>query len=189
MHPSRYLLIVLLLTLTACAAKGPGHRAGPPPGEKAGQGHLANGAQIIAPGAILLLGFDEDGDYLIDEAEVARGLNHAFDRADQDGSGQLSLFEYRDWSAIALGSPTALPDWMTLDRNQDKTITREEFRKAFTRIAERHGLTQAHPLEVADLAREMEIRNQKTGSVGQSRGSGGREGRKGGGGRKPRAQI
>lgn len=140
-------------------------------------------AQIIVPGGILLLRFDTDNDYKISTVEIEEGLTVSFDLADKDESGTLSLFEYRDWAALALGSPTALPDWMSVDRNQDRTISRMEFDGAFMRIAHRHGLTEDAPLELSMLVRDFEAAQQRT-ARSQTTESGSGSGKGGGGGRR-----
>jgi len=172
------LLTILMPLLGACATKATG------PGSSAKNGgRMPRVAQVIVPGGILLVRFDENDDYQITSQEMARGLEASFDLADEDKSGTLSLFEYRDWASKALGSPTALPDWMSVDRNQDRTISETEFSEAYMRIGNRLGLTQDSPLELAALVRDFEAVQQRAATRQSSGGQPG-GGKRGGGGRK-----
>ncbi|HHL42211.1 MAG TPA: hypothetical protein ENJ42_01210, partial [Hellea balneolensis] len=65
--------------------------------------------KIPRSGALLFAGFDRNMDYRIDRSEVAQGINHAFQVADKDGSGTLSLVELEAWRLAALGSTHAAP--------------------------------------------------------------------------------
>lgn len=145
--PKTILSIALLALVAACA--GPGPRHGPPDGAR-GSIPLDNGG-FMKPGALLFAVFDTNQDYTLSSQELDAGLDIAFTRADADHSGALSLFEYQNWAGRALGSPTALPAWMTVDKNDDTSITREEFRAAFRSLADGYGLTASSGLRLSAL--------------------------------------
>lgn len=150
-------------------------------------GSMAQSSQMLVPGGMLFLQFDADRDYSISAEEVRTGLAAAFAAADTDKSGTLSLFEYKDWSRLALGSDLVLPDWMSVDRNENRTITEAEFDAAFLRIAGRLGLSEETPLNFAALVREVQPSFGGGGGSAAPGGRGGRSGGPGGGGRPPRA--
>lgn len=169
------------LLLASCA----GHK-GPPDHRRGDAQHRGgNSGQIIVSGGIFLARLDANNDYLISEEEVHNGLAAAFKQADVDQNGVLSTFEYRDWAEASLGSPTALPDWMMVDRNGNRSIVVDEFNDAFLRIAIHLGLSKETPIKTADLVRDFQPPTMQGGS-GQL-GQGGQGGRgRGGGGRRPR---
>jgi len=138
------------------------------------------GGQVLKPGGLLFTGFDANNDYKVSREEFNSGIDLAFARADVDGSGQLSLYEYQDWAGLALGSKTALPAWIGMDRNGDNSIDQTEFHGEFTRLAEEYGLSSADGFVLAALTRDMgEVmadRMSNRPSMGRGRMPGGRTG-------------
>ena len=168
------LAFIVAGSLTACSSSKPDRR-GPPP-------NMQNGL-MLKPAGLLFAGFDSDQNYSVSSAELSSGLTLAFRRADADGSGQLSLIEYQDWAAKALGSPTATPGWIELDRDDTKSIDPVEFRGGFKRLAQSYGLSAPNGLRVAELTSDIsEIRSA-------ARSSGARSASPRSGGRPPRIQT
>ncbi len=85
------------------------------------------------PVALLMVGFDSDGDAHLSRAELAAGIADQFKRADSDGDGQLGLIELASWSRTWLGSENVKPGRFDFDRNADDRISAEEFQTELTR--------------------------------------------------------
>lgn len=168
--PKVIFAILLLTTLTACAGPSAEHR--PPGGPRGGGIPLENGG-FLKPAGLLFAGFDTDHDYKISPQEFAAGLDTAFARADTDHSGALSLFEYQNWAGRALGSPTALPAWMSVDQNGDNVISRDEFDAAFQTLANKYGLSAPGGIALSALTLDTAEVIARTGR------SGGRQGERG----------
>ena len=166
--------VFLAGALTACTSSKPDRR-GPPSN--------LQGGMMLKPAGLLFAGFDNDQSYSVSPAELSLGLDTAFRNADTDESGQLSLFEYQDWATRALGSATATPGWMELDRNGTNSIDPIEFRREFERLAQSYGLPSPSGLQLAALTLEMGER------MASARSSNGRSGGPRSGGRPPRMQI
>lgn len=99
-------------------------------------GSSRNSIKILRTGALLFAGFDQNGDYSIDTSEVSAGIDTAFDRADKDASGILSLIELEGWRIAALGSENATPTNFTFAPNFARTISREKFTSVLSKISE-----------------------------------------------------
>ncbi|MCH8862156.1 MAG: hypothetical protein IID51_06570 [Proteobacteria bacterium] len=120
-----------------------------------------SGAQVLLPASLLFASFDADGNYKINNEEVDAGLLNAFDQADADGSGKLSLFEYRNWAAQALGATNALPGWIGIDLDGDHSISESEYRQAFLGLASNYGLADPDGISFAKLTRNMVSARQR----------------------------
>ncbi|PHR93710.1 MAG: hypothetical protein COA69_03505 [Robiginitomaculum sp.] len=99
-------------------------------------GSSRNSIKIPRTGALLFAGFDQNGDYSIDTSEVSTGIDTAFDRADKDASGILSLIELEAWRIAALGSENATPTNFTFAPNFARTVSRKQFTSVLSKIAE-----------------------------------------------------
>jgi len=166
-------VLVLASALTACGSSKP-KGVKPPAGFQ--------GGMMLKPAGLLFAGFDIDQNYAVTPDELADGLELAFQNADMDANGRLTLFEYQDWSAKALGSPTATPGWMELDRDGSTSIDPIEFRGGFERLAKTYGLTGPNGLLISELTGDMPV-------MSASRPSGGMPSRSRGGRRPPRIQT
>jgi len=87
-------------------------------------------------GALLFAGFDRNGDYKIDRAEVAIGIETAFSYADLDKNDVLSLVELERWRVDALGYENATPTNFTFAPNFARTVTRATFTAVLSGVAE-----------------------------------------------------
>lgn len=104
---------------------------------------------FMGPDAVAFLGFDANGNRLIEAAEFEAGASAAFVRADSDGSGRVSAIELGDWCNAELGNRDAMSmlsfgvmtdqqldaagftqglrsRWIKLDRNRDGSLQRSE---------------------------------------------------------------
>jgi len=170
------LLAAGLVLVTACASS-----TGSSDKKKDGlRRQVAGLGQMVVPGAFVIFGCDTNQDNQITQAELNTGLLKAFAKADVDGTGVLTIFEYRDWSRASQGSDTALPDWMVVDRNSDRSITISEFQDAFSRIAVRLGLSDENPLSVNDLVMDFQPTIQNRSSPQGGPANGGGKGQRGG---------
>jgi len=165
--------LVLAGSLTACGSSKP---------KRPGLPANFQGSMMLKPAGLLLAGFDANQDYTITRDELIDGLELAFKNADGDANGRLTLFEYQDWSAKALGSPTATPGWMELDRDGTTSIDPIEFRGGFERLAQSYGLIGPDGLPIAKLTGDIPM-------MSASRPSGGMPSRSTGGRRPPRIQT
>ncbi len=93
--------------------------------------------QIPRPGALLFAGFDTSGDYIIDKEEVATGIIRAFEHADRNKNGILSLVELEGWRVLALGSEHAAPSNFAFAPNFNRTVTKEMFTAVLMKLADR----------------------------------------------------
>jgi len=95
-----------------------------------------NTITVTRTGALLFAGFDRNGDYEIDPAEIKAGIEQAFDRADTDGTGVLSLVELEAWRQKALGSIEAAPNNFTFAPNFARTVSPSKFKDVLNKVAD-----------------------------------------------------
>ncbi len=97
-------------------------------------GRDLRGVRIARPGALLFASFDTDGSLSVSLQEIADGAPKAFNTADHNKDGTLSIFEQQDW-ASALGSHDGpLANAVNFDANIDRRVTLEEFTAGLERI-------------------------------------------------------
>lgn len=82
---------------------------------------------LMSADALMFVSFDADGDLNVTRAEMEAGLPREFQRADQNGDGDISPIEFQSWANAALGGGQMGPYRLDFDRNVDNTISREEF--------------------------------------------------------------
>lgn len=92
--------------------------------------------KIPRAGALLFAGFDRDGDYIINRAEVSAGISTAFTHADKDKNGTLSLVELETWRLAALGSSNTTPTNFSFAPNFARTVSQDTFREVLSHVAE-----------------------------------------------------
>jgi len=83
--------------------------------------------RAATPVAVLIAGFDGNGDARVDRAELRAGSERMFTLADGNGDGMVSLIELARWSTQWLGSPDGLPGRFDFDRDQDDKVSKAEF--------------------------------------------------------------
>jgi len=116
---------------------------------------------IIKPAALVFVGFDGNGDYLISRTEAASGIRTAFGRADKDSNNRVSLFELEDWRTAALGSIDALPGNLNFDTDYDNQVGRAEFETAMLTLFDRHDADKDGNLKHAELMQIVEVPRRK----------------------------
>jgi len=122
-------LIAASLLLQACASSSTqkhGRQSAPP-----AFGKNQSLITIVSPASLLITSFNRNNDYVIDRAEFTGGRDQAFQNADSNGDGRISLFEMDAWRLGALGSKDAAPMSMYFDADFNQVVTKEEFETAF----------------------------------------------------------
>lgn len=92
---------------------------------------------MAEPVALLIAGFDADGDARVTRAEFDAGVARAWAAADPAGAGAIGYIAFGDWSAIWIGDRNALPSPFETDRDGDNRITRAEFAERMARFFDR----------------------------------------------------
>ncbi|MBI1188734.1 MAG: hypothetical protein GC206_15620 [Alphaproteobacteria bacterium] len=139
------LVLIPALVVGACA----GRPQGPPRAPGAAEAERA----MAAPNALLLTSFDADSDLEIDGGELDAGAVREFARADDDGDGALSPFEYNAWAEAALGG-LHVPRRLEFDSNVDNSITRAEFEAALRALMQAYDADGDGRIVRAELIRE-----------------------------------
>lgn len=85
------------------------------------------------PVAVMIAGFDSDGDTRVTRAEFDAGVERSFKSGDRNGDGLISLLELGPWSEAWLGNAYALPGQYDLDGDGDDKISPAEFRTEFAK--------------------------------------------------------
>jgi Ca2+-binding EF-hand superfamily protein len=86
------------------------------------------------PVAVMIAGFDRDGDARVTRSEFDAGVERSFKTGDTNGDGAISLVELTNWSTIWLGNAYALPGLYDFDREgEDDRISLTEYRAEFDR--------------------------------------------------------
>jgi hypothetical protein len=157
----RWLLAVAgAAALAACASGGRGHDNEPI-------------RALVSADAMLLIGFDSDGDLSVSMAEVEAGIPREFARADANADGSLQPIEFQNWSATTLGGAQMGPYRLDFDRNVDNLITRQEFEAEILARAraydanENGALTRAEFVRVVGQARPPAERREPAPPIGQ----------------------
>ena len=116
---------------------------------------------VIRPAALVFAGFDQNGDYTIDRAEASAGAEQAFDRADKNNNGKVSLFELEDWRAAALGSMDALPGNLNFDTDYDNQVSKSEFQATLMDLYVRHDVDEDGFVKHNELMQILEVPARK----------------------------
>ncbi|NNC35913.1 MAG: hypothetical protein EX271_01795 [Acidimicrobiales bacterium] len=99
-------------------------------------GTSGNTVAVARTGALLFAGFDRNDDYKIDRGEVSDGIERAFERADTDGTGALSLVELEAWRVDALGAIDATPNNFAFAPNFARSVSLAKFKEVLTKVAD-----------------------------------------------------
>jgi len=110
-----------------------------------------NGSQIATPVGLFLTSLDGDRDTALSTEEMAAGLNAAFAAGDGDQNGALSAIEFEAWSERFLGARHTTPTRLQFDRDQDTSISQDEFRRTFDAIQQRLDRNGNGELQRAEL--------------------------------------
>jgi len=132
--PSGALLAVGVLVLSACASPDPGPpgggRGGPPGSGPPGGAGISEGKAAL-PIGLLFVSMDTNGDLATTSEECAAAIPQQFQRADSNGDGWISAFEYADWSRAVLGDEDVAPTRIAFDIDLDGSVTAKEFQARF----------------------------------------------------------
>lgn len=101
--------------------------------------------------ALLISGFDADGDLRVTTAEVSTGVAREFARADSDRGGSVEPLEFQTWAHAALG-PDSPPFRLDMDRNVDNVISAAEFEAEISARARGYDANSDQVLVRAELA-------------------------------------
>ncbi len=103
-------------------------------GQQKPQHNKSDSITSISSGGALLLGFNRNDDYQIDQNEFEAGRTFAFNSADLNSDGAINISEFRSWHAQAIGARGALPNMVYFDRNLNDQISQEEFYRGLDRL-------------------------------------------------------
>ena len=117
--------ILMLASLAALASPATGKK--PPPVL------LSQPTISASPVALMIAGFDRDGDAVVTRAEFDAGVARSFADGDADKDGRIKLIELSNWSVKWLGNAGALPGQFDFDRDGDDAISRAEYAAEFDR--------------------------------------------------------
>jgi hypothetical protein len=162
---------ILAILLAAQQAPAPEIRAEPY--------RPASATIMVEPVAMMLAGFDSDGDGRITEAEASAGVAKSF-AAFANGAQDMGYIAFADWAERWLGDRNAVPSPFEIDRNGDNRITLDELQARMSAIFARFDADKDHVLSHKEL---LTIRGSAMGDrpFGDREGMGGRRG-----GRQPR---
>jgi hypothetical protein len=127
----------LFLLLAACTAALPAtaqERVALPPIVPGAPAAQPQATVIAEPVALLIAGFDADGDARVTRAEFDAGLKRSFDSADTGHTGMLGYIAYSDWSLRWMGDRNTLPSPFELDRDGDNKVSWAELQDRFAQI-------------------------------------------------------
>ena len=180
---ARLPLVVLaaLILLVACAGKPRGPRGLEGPGGVPGGDMTAlQGAYFARPVALLLTGYDRDGDARITEEELRAGAETEWSRMDRAGDGTVSLIDLSSWAETYLGSATARPGHLSFDENRNNAIEPNEVVALLLREFRAGDKNADGVLSRNELIRQLNIPQMGGGKRGGRPNGGGRGGPGGG---------
>jgi len=151
----------LLLAAAAASAQPPqgGPPGGlPPVGTRPQPPGLSTTTIKAEPVAVMLSGFDSNGDARITRAEAEAGVARSFASVDTDRKGSLGYIEFADWAERWLGDRNALPSPFETDSDGDNRITLAELQakiaSIFTRLdRDKNGVLTHAELLTLDFGR------------------------------------
>ncbi|WP_084582563.1 EF-hand domain-containing protein [Sphingomonas azotifigens] len=144
----------LFLLLAACTAALPAlAQERPAPGQITvnAPGAQPQATVIAEPVALLIAGFDSDGDARVTRAEFDAGLKRSFDSADTAHTGSLGYIAYSDWSLRWMGDRNTLPSPFEMDRDGDNKVSWAEFQDRFAQIFARFDKNKDGVIERSEL--------------------------------------
>lgn len=126
-------LLLLLASLAATPAVAQ-ERPVTPPVAAIPAGPQQPAPTVMAePVAMMIAGFDSDGDARVTRAEFDTGLKRSFDSIDTARKGSFGYIAFSDWSERWMGDRNTLPSPFETDRDGDNQVS-------FGELAQRFGL-------------------------------------------------
>ncbi len=116
-----------------------------------GKGRDLRGIRVARSGALLLASFDDDRSLSVSLAEIEKNAESAFQRADTNNSGTLSIFEQQDWARAVGSDDGPLANTVTFDANIDRQITSDEFKAGLIRLGNSYMSEGETEILFADL--------------------------------------
>jgi hypothetical protein len=125
------MLIAAMLMLAAAPAQqhqdAPVRAPGQPP----------SSTIMAEPVAVMIAGFDTNGDATVTRAECVAGVERSFRSIDTTNKGWLGYIEFADWAERWLGDRNALPSPFETDTDGDNHITLAELQAKIATIFDR----------------------------------------------------
>ncbi len=126
-----------------------------------GRGRDLRGIRVAKPGALLFASFDDDHSLSVTIAEIEANAEAAFNRADTNNNGTLSIFEQQDWAEAVGSHDGPLANAVTFDTNIDRQVTLEEFKAGLIRLANSYMTSGETEIEFASMLINPNGKEQK----------------------------
>ena len=143
------------VALTACTSQPSSQPLSSASGAKRTLQEL-NGSKVATPVGLFFTSLDTDRDTAISPAELSAGVELAFQAGDRDGSGSITPIEFADWSIAYLGSNYTTPSRLQFDKNQDSSVSRDEFSTTFSAIYQRLDSDLSGSVQRSELLVQIE---------------------------------
>lgn len=132
----------------------------PQPPIAAAQGQPPTSTIMAEPVAVMIAGFDANGDAQVTRAECIAGVERSFKSIDTANAGYLGYIAFSDWSERWLGDRNALPSPYETDTDGDNRITLAELQAKiaiiFNRLDRNHdGVLTRSELLTIDAAHRL----------------------------------
>lgn len=152
------LVFMSLLPSTAFAQQQPGGLPPPVAARPPLPGQQASSTIVAEPIALMLAGFDADGDARTSRTEAEAGVARSFAGVDTDKTGAIGYIAFADWAERWLGDRNAIPSPFETDTDGDNRITLAELQAKvainFTRFdRDKDGVLSHAELVTLDSAR------------------------------------
>lgn len=116
-------LLLAGIIISGCT-NGPDKRP-PRGGDRGGGGQASYEGYAAKPVALLFASMDHDQDGVLDGADLRVGIAREWTRLST--SSAIGALEYGAWAEMALGSPDALPSFISFDRDLNGRLSELEF--------------------------------------------------------------
>lgn len=118
---------------------------------------------VVEPVAMMMAGFDSDGDGRITQAEMTAGVARSF-AVSANGAPTMSYIGFGDWAERWLGDSNAVPSSFEIDRDGDGRITIDELQTRMSAIFDRFDADKDHVLTHKEL---LTLRGSTIGGGGE----------------------
>ena len=105
---------------------------------------------VVEPVAMMIAGFDADGDGITMRGEMEEGVRRSF-AAIAGSASSIRYLAFADWAARYLGDRNALPSPFDVDRGADGQVTLDELQSQFSRLYSRFNTDGALGITRAEL--------------------------------------